>query len=590
MNRTLTAFLLVVAAGAIAQQPPDPQPLPPAVGNAVLLATNSIQIDRNCVVTRGDLVVNYASTTPLLGELDLSLDQGVKTPAGFALKANSVDIDPAAVVDGDVHYNVLQNSGTINGSLHTPLTLPVIGMLPELPPFQPAGTQNVTVANGTTQPLGTGVYGDVAVGRDATLRIPGGPYVFASLTTERGASIVWDGPGEIVVNGRVVFGAETKVVPAPPMISKHKMIFVRDAAGVSIGKTSTISATIFAPNGPIDAGDSLDLTGSFVAQNIHIGHDSTLTLRSGFRNLPPSASDQTVSVGGAPVVITLTGSDPDNDPLHFSIGFPPANGTLSPVVQAGPTSATVIYTPNFPNPNDIFSFIVTDSEGFTAEGTVTINGGAEPPAPPTTIVAQPAVIDVPANVPSNVPLVAIGPPGVPITISIVEGSGPFHGTLGPLQQPSMDPPHPGSVVYVPQHDFAGEDLFFFRACGTISGEEVCDAARISLAVHGPESGELAPDQTVSADAGSPLPILLTVGDPPNAVYRIVTLPTHGTLTDSNGAVITQAPYTLPSAVVTYQSTAGFNGQDTFTFGVTAGTQSDTGTVTINVTAPDNGRG
>jgi hypothetical protein len=588
MNRTFAALLLVVAAGAIAQQPPDPPPLPPAVGNAVLLATNSIQIDRDCVVTRGDLVVNNASTSPILGEKDLSIDQGVKTPAGFALKANSVDIDGGAVVDGDVHYNILQNNGTINGAVHTPLALPVIGTLPQLPPFQPAGTQNVTVPNGATQPLGADAYGDVVVGRDATLRIPGGPYVFASLTTERGASIIFDGPGEIVINGAMTLGANTTIGAAPPVTTKHKMIFVRGA--VSIGKSNTISATILAPNGAIDAGDSLSLTGAFVARDIHIGHDSTLTLRSGFRNLPPSASDQTVSVGSTAVVITLTGSDPDNDPLHFSIGFPPINGTLSPVVQSGPTSATVIYTPNFPNPNDVFSFIVTDSEGFTAEGMVTINGGAEPPAPPTTIVAQPAVIDVPSNVPSNVPLVALGPPGVPITISIVEGSGPFHGTLGPLQQPSMDPPHPGSVVYVPQHDFAGEDLFFFRACGTISGEEVCDVARISLAVHGPESGELAPDQTVSADAGSPLPILLTVGDPPNAVYRIVTLPANGTLTDSNGAVITQAPYTLPSAVVTYTANPGFNGQDAFTFGVTAGTQSDTGTVTINVTAPDNGRG
>src|ERR1041385_4596606 len=114
MNRTLTVLLLVASAGAIAQQP-DPTPLPPAVGNAVLLATNSIQIDRNCVVTRGDLVVNYASTAPVRGELDRSLDQGVKTPAGFALKANSIDIDGGAVVGGDVHYNVLQKNGTING-------------------------------------------------------------------------------------------------------------------------------------------------------------------------------------------------------------------------------------------------------------------------------------------------------------------------------------------------------------------------------------------------------------------------------------------------------------------------------------------
>src|SRR5437763_5808045 len=121
MHRTFAGFLFVAAFAAhgVAQQPP---PLPPAVGNAVLLATNSIQVDRNVVVTRGDLVVNNASAGPVLGEKDLSLDAGVKTPAGFALKANSIDVDGGAVADGDVYFNLLQNNGAINGAINTPLS------------------------------------------------------------------------------------------------------------------------------------------------------------------------------------------------------------------------------------------------------------------------------------------------------------------------------------------------------------------------------------------------------------------------------------------------------------------------------------
>src|SRR5206468_9836054 len=115
-----------------------------------------------------------------------------------------------------------------------------------------------------------------------------------SITAERGASIIWDGPGEIVVNGNVTLGANTTIAAAPPVTTKHKMILVRGA--VSIGKSSTVGATIFAPNGTIDADQSLTLTGSFVARNIHIGREGSLTLRSGFRNLPPVADGQTVSV------------------------------------------------------------------------------------------------------------------------------------------------------------------------------------------------------------------------------------------------------------------------------------------------------
>ena len=124
MHRTFAGFffLAAFAANGVAQQPP---PLPPAVGNAVLLATNSIQVDRNVVVTRGDLVVNNASAGPVLGEKDLSLDQGVQTPAGFALKANSIDLDTGVIAGGDVFFNTLQNDGTVNGSLNTPLSLPV---------------------------------------------------------------------------------------------------------------------------------------------------------------------------------------------------------------------------------------------------------------------------------------------------------------------------------------------------------------------------------------------------------------------------------------------------------------------------------
>lgn len=587
MNRTFAAAFLFVAIAAFAQQPPAP--LPPEVGNAVLLATNSIQVDRDVVVTRGDLVVNNASTGPVLGERDLSLDQGVQTPAGYALKANSIDLDQSARIAGDVYVNLLQNGGSIAGAIHTPVTLPFISTLPQLPPFQAAGTQNITLANGETRPLGTGVYGNLSIGRDATLRIPGGPYVFASITAERGASIIWDGPGDIVVNGNVTLGASTTIAGAPPVTTKHKMILVRGA--VSIGKSSTIGATVFAPSGTIDADQSLTLTGSFVARNIHIGREGTLTLRSGFRNLPPVADDQSVAVRRDPVVITLTGSDPDDDPLTFSVGVAPSHGTLGAIVPAGPTSATVIYTPNANSTgDDTFTFRVTDSEGFFDDGVVTINNGIDLPGPPTTIIALAATVEVQPNVPAIIPLNAIGPQGVAITLSIVPDSGPAFGSLGPLQQPSNDPPRPGSVVYAPRPGFTGEDSFFFRACGTINGEEVCADARIIIAVVGPDSaGELAPDQTVATTTGAMTPILLVQGDPPDSVFRITSLPANGRLLDSNGAVISAVPYVLPSAVVTYQSFAGFSGTNTFAYSVTAGQQSDTGTVTVNVVGEDNGR-
>jgi hypothetical protein len=286
-----------------------------------------------------------------------------------------------------------------------------------------------------------------------------------------------------------------------------------------------------------------------------------------------------------PVVITLTGSDPDLDPLRFALGIPPANGTLSPIIPSGPTSAVVVYTPRVARPNDVFTFRVLDSEDFSAEGVVTVNEGLPLPGPPTTVMAAPSVVEVPPDRPSLLILKAIGPPGVPLTISIVPGSGPTYGTLGPVTQQQLNPFRPAEVPYVPPPGFVGEDTFQFQACGTIGGVETCAVATMQIAVIGTESGgELAPDLSVSATTAAPVPITLATSRGP-ATFRILSLPRDGTLTDSNGVPIASAPATLPSGIVTYQSAAGFTGTDTFTYMVISGgpqPQSDTGTVTIAV--------
>jgi len=566
-----------VALSVFAQQPPPP--LPPAVGNAVLLATNSIQVDRDTVVTRGDLVVNNAGGR-------LTIDQNFRLPAGFALKADSVSIARGSAVVGDIFYNVLHDDGLSTGHLVTPLALPVIGTLPSMID-RASGTQSVSLSNGEVRVVGTGDFAALTLGKNATLRLPGGPYTFASISGGQGASIIFDGPAEVVVNGNITLGQSTTIAAGPGVTTKHKMIFSKGA--ISIGKDSTIAATLFAPNGLIDAGQTLSLTGSFVARDIHVARSSTLNLRSGFRNLPPVANSQSVNVPGTnPVVITLTGSDPDLDPLHFDIGVAPTNGTLGPVVQAGPTSAVVVYTPRFSDPPDVFTFRVTDSEGFFANGTVTINEGIELPGPPTTIIARDDIFDAPPGRPSIIPLNAIAPQGVQVTLSIV--SGPANGSLGPLTQPTLNPPHSGSVVYAPNPGFVGDDQLQFQACGTIESQEVCAVGTIRIAVKGFEGGEQAPDFSVDATSGMPSAITLAPSGAPPAQYRVLSLPDTGTLTDSSGVPITSVPYVLPSPIVLYQSPAGFTGPTSFTYSASNQQGSDSGTVTINVVAAPGSEG
>ncbi len=78
---------------------------------------------------------------------------------------------------------------------------------------------------------------------------------------------------------------------------------------------------------------------------------------------PVAASLAVMTNQDTDLVITLTGSDPDSDPLAFSITSPPANGTLGPITKTGSAVAMVTYTPdpNYDGP-DSFGFRVDDGE------------------------------------------------------------------------------------------------------------------------------------------------------------------------------------------------------------------------------------
>ncbi|HXU30369.1 MAG TPA: Ig-like domain-containing protein, partial [Thermoanaerobaculia bacterium] len=106
--------------------------------------------------------------------------------------------------------------------------------------------------------------------------------------------------------------------------------------------------------------------------------DSTLTF-----NDPPTADAQAPSTNeDTALPLTLTGSDPNGDPLTFSIVSGPTSGTLGPLTGATPTSVNVTYTPNANFTGaDSFVFQVADGVGGTDQATVsiTVNPVDDPP-------------------------------------------------------------------------------------------------------------------------------------------------------------------------------------------------------------------
>ena len=555
--RHCVAFLLttLVSVSLLHGQPVQPSP---GVGNAVLLATNSIQIDRDAAVLSGDVIVNATPTSPVLGEAALSLDRGVTTPAGFRLAATSVDLDQGAVAGGDVWYNTLTNDGSILGARITPLALPVFATLPPAL-VRPPGSNDVLVPDSKVVTLAEGAYGNLTVGRSAIVHLTGGGYAFQSITLNRGGELRYAAAADVVVSGRADFGNSSVVAPD----SGSPLLRIQvDGTDVHVGQSAKVSATLYATAGPIVFEQGVEGNGAFLGRDIHVGSGGRFTLHSAF-NLPPVANPQTVFTSGTtPLPIVLTGSDPEGGSLTFSIVSGPTAGTLSAPVSTSPTSATVTYTPSAAGVADSFTFRVRDSGGATGDAVVTINPpfSDPPPPPPTTVLAINSSAETTKDVPATLLLRATAPAGVTLTFSIVANSGPSHGSLSTVSG--------ASVIYTPDAGYTGSDAFQFQACGVISGSTVCSSALFSITVLPSLSDPpaIAHDVTVSTFVDTTVDISLGDTSTQTASRRF-TLAPHaavldaveiaGNVADANGDGLGDNANALPGPVPVFMS-AGVN--------------------------------
>jgi len=552
--------------------------LSPGVGNAVLLAKNSIQIDQSAVVVSGDVIVNNATAGPVLGELALSLDRSVTTPAHFKLAATSIDLDNSAVAGGDVYYNTLTNQGTIAGAQFTPLALPVFANLPTVS-IRPAGSDNVNVPNSGQLTLAEGAYGDLVVGSSATVHLTGGGYAFRSITVKSGGAMRYAAPTDIVVNGRADFGANSVVkaesgsgLTAAAIRIQVDGINGSDGAllstppAVHVGQGGTMFASLYATAGSIVLEQSVEGNGAFLGNDILVGRSSHITINSAF-NQAPTANSQTVFTSGTtPLLITLTGSDPEGGALTFSIVSGPHAGTLSAPVSTSATSATVTYTPTSANVADSFTFRVTDPAGATGDANVTINPTAQEPPPPdpTTVVATDSAAQTTKDVPATLLLRGTAPAGVALTFSIVSGTGPFHGSLGAVTQGSEVPERSATVVYTPDPGYTGPDSFQFQACGVIASVNTCDAASFFINVQAALSDPPAIAHDVEVSTEPETSVLLSLGassimtasrhfvaKPLAAILEPVTI--AGNVADSNGDQLGDNANALPGAAPIFMS-------------------------------------
>ena len=248
--------------------------------------------------------------------------------------------------------------------------------------------------------------------------------------------------------------------------------------------------------------------------------------------------------------MTLTGSDPDNDPITYVVSADPSHGTLSG------TAPNLTYTPdgNYHGP-DSFSFVVNDGLVDSAEATIAITVLSVNDAP----VAEPQSVTVVEDIATDITLSGSDIDGDALTYTIV--TGPAHGSLSGT----------GSIkTYTPAANYNGTDTFTFKANdGTIDSS----IATVTITVTAVNDAPFATNQSVNTAEDTAKPITLSGSDPEGAplTFTVVTQPLHGDLSG-----------TAPE--LTYTPDANYYGPDSFTFKVNDGTvDSNTATVTITVT-------
>ncbi|MEN6369155.1 MAG: Ig-like domain-containing protein [Thermotogota bacterium] len=312
------------------------------------------------------------------------------------------------------------------------------------------------------------------------------------------------------------------------------------AHGTLVGFDPATGAVTYVPDPNYSGPDSFTFT---VCGPTGACDTATIALTVSPVNDPPEASPQDVwTREDVSLGIHLSASDVDGDSISYRIVIGPTHGTL---LGLNPATGALMYVPdgNY-NGLDSLTFSACDPAGACDTAVVAIEVVAvdDPPA----AVDQTLVLDEDQTLAIELAGSDVDEDAVTFAILVP----PEHGTLVGFD------PDSGAVTYVPDPHYDGTDMFRFSVCDPAGA---CDAGTVSFVVRPVNGAPLAGDDQVTVSDDAPNPILLTGTDPDDdpLVYRLVSGPTHGTISGFDPV----------SGELTYTADPGYSGADSFMFEV-----------------------
>jgi hypothetical protein len=268
----------------------------------------------------------------------------------------------------------------------------------------------------------------------------------------------------------------------------------------------------------------------------------------------------------------LQGSDIDFDTLTYSIGTPPAHGTLSNCL-ANNSDLVCDYTPNADfNGADSFTYKINDGTHDSLEEAVvniTINPINDAPvmlANQTITTSEDALLNITLNGATDIDLPAQ-------TLSYKLVTPPTHGTLSNCIDNSTFKADV-SCTYTPALDYDGTDSFTYIANDSVTNSASFATVTINITSMN-DAPTLTTPQNITVAEDIAHNFNLGVGsdiDGDSLDYIILNNPDSGTLTCTGGT----------SRLCTYTPNLNFNGNDFFTYKVNDGLE-DSNIATVNIT-------